>query len=488
MNAEFSRTRPACMGAVRWLLTLAFPALLSTAFAGPLDRDPFLPDVTYQNGQFATFGYGADLTREAGNGAPRIAALSNGGMVVANTVASPNSARRDGVGIAVFDADGDLIVDDVQFYPTPGPGISVFSVSDVEVLGNTVYVLVNHSTNVESPFLAAWSLSGQYLGRSLMVLGQPERLRPAVGLVAQPDPGNYLFVVGNAGFSDGDDFWSELVRWDIYAANVGEVGEFQGVAMSLPGCGPDDSCIATGLAQARLPGAAYGLNRYYLAVNTLVDGSLDRSPVLFRLYGLELQPDPSWAQLRVDFDDGQLRYARAGAMALDSTLATDTVYLTASVTTCRSVVGVAKIGHFGGTVTSTRLFGGDDPPVPCASSLREDFPGPAGFANGRLLIAGTTRPIPDNFYRQDGFLAVLDRELHLREFRPITFPLQGPRQRETLISGAIASSDGKLRVAGAASFSQNEADPALRGKAETIHGRFGPDRVFGSGFQLLPNP
>lgn len=450
------------------------------AMASALESDPHVVDATFNGGQISIIDYNANLSQTAGPGRPYLARLADGKVAVASAIVPPGGTSRNAVGLAILDLFGSVHVYDTR-WNFDGNTFGSISIRDIVVHSGNIYVLAAVPSNPSVNLVLRWNEIAEFYGFSYLDVPGDGYVQAAIGMVATEGFGE-LAVVGSQSVTSGGTQRSQLVSWRLPVAGIGDGTVSAGTTMTLPGCGFADDCTPFAFVQSRDSNSGTGFDRYYLSVKRRVSGTVLTSSSLFRLTNPVLVPDPTWTPVVVEFTNPAPIYSLPRTIAINGSAAADEVFLVAAVQDCVNTAGVARISHGGGSVSESLLFGGTLPRPPCATPQREDNPFGATYAQGRLAIVGRTGLNNTDAQETQGFLAIVDRNLNLSEFRPVTYPLSPPTERASALFDVIPTSDGRFTVGGTATYRTNHPDPTLRGKSAATALQFRADRIFGYGF------
>lgn len=483
-------------------------ALAGPAAASPLDTDPFAADRSFNGGQFYTDGFATSPASTPGNHfyyeGKKVARLGNGDVVVAALAKSPTGTQSNGlwnIGLVRYDAGGQRVTwsgvqpeyahhnGEYVIYPKTDTA-TLTSIDDIKAIGDKIVVLATKrfagsETDYDTQ-LYVFEDSGFYLTQ-IAPFGTSQSTELGGALATYRTPaGDYLMVVGTT-FASG---WGRGVfRRYLFGAS-GYSTETGIVPLNTSACwNTAMQCHAHALATSSSL-LATAVPRVYVAYAFRVDANDDWDLAVSRI-DVNGVGSPSWDPNNVHWntsDGGDLRNSPVGmavrmtGLGLPNNPFRDEIYVAQEISRrCRPGAAVTKFDH-DGVPTGTVRFGGSNLEGVLCTTLdpASDYPRAIAINGARLAMIGFT----EDDGRYNGTLAILDTDLTLRDFRDFSYPIGGPRQRESGLWGLVANGDGTFTATGDARWPNS--DPVvigLRGRTQAITARFASDRIFGNGLQ-----
>lgn len=491
---------------------------------------PYLPDPTFNNGLYLADAFGGSVSDDR-SGNP-IVRLDNGDVVVAGIVPAFSGGHDPiNLGMVRYNAAGQRVAwanpgiygfvnDNYVIYPNstdPTNSHNVQYVSDMKVLGNRIFVLVDSrfgGTDDIDSYLYVFGTDGALL-RITKVFGSTGA-EYSGGMVIYSNlmvPETVSVVVVG---STLNGVWRPTFRKGT--VNLDSSINFSPAVFPNPGnyCPTNRGCFLSSIDAGGSVSGDGGPSRFYLGgsrqYNIPDNGNWD---FLIMSVNANGTPNTNFAGagvITIPFDDGGNNYDSVRSLIVNPGITnlggSDHIFATGGVDrVCKLGIGIAKLTEagsldhgFGDRVgpsarTGKLIVGGANPPTggTCdqVAFRQDDYGNGTALAGGKLAIAGFSRSSSacppgqacDNT-NYDGELIVIDAADgvvdSVRSY-PYTDSIGGPRTRHSFLQDIVPNGNGTFTVTGSARYFRNAPDgPSGADQYATL--RLRSDGIFADGF------
>ncbi len=506
------------------MLLFMLLALIAAPAQASLFAEPYAVDSGFAGGSFTDDAFASILTDPNKTFVGKKIIQLNGDIVVAALVKHPNSNQSNNywnLGLVRYNASGTQrltwsnpassyahYLDQYLVYPNSGSA-TISEVVDMRTINQKIYVLVNDQFTAASAttvskilvFGADGSFISSTIPFSATTTSPGDTSIVGGGLATYTDlvaNKRYLVVVATR-FQPANGGRGRPVYRRFELGATGDLAASPGtIELNTSACwNPAWECQARVIEANSLYSP-----KFYVAFAYRPNISTPNWNVVVSRIDVNGSGDPGWDPNNVSWNIADGGDGRDWPMGLEvvtppsSGAFRDDIYVVAeSARNCQSGVGVLRLNHDGGAVTS-RLFGGDtNTGQACnANSRRFDRP-QAIVANAsnnstlatRLAIVGYTGISLVVGPPTNATLTILDANLVTRDSRDYRFPLATTNNfgdRMPALYGAISNGNGSFTATGALTYPAYTNVPEnLRGKNTVTTVRFAPDRIFGNGFE-----
>lgn len=492
---------------------------------------PYLPDPSFNMGQYFDDYFGGINSAYMGR---KIARLPNGDVIVAGLVPTfPQhySPLLINLGLARYDANGTWVSwTNPGIYGTfnnwhihfpdngdPTNPQNVKDVLDIQVVGNRIFVLVDHKfegTADTDVVIHVFGTDGAFIGSTIVLGTAMDEYAGSMAFRSSLTLPETITVGVVASTFNG--VWRPTYRSGT--VNADSTITLNPIVYPNPGnyCPTNRGCILRGIAVGgrATSGAA---TKFYLAgarqANIPDNNNWDFLAMAVNFDGTPVALFGGNGVTTVPFFEGGNNYNDANSIQVKTTglIGTihDEIYVSGFVDRqCKDGFGIAKLNEngaldntfgkvVGGGRSGKMVVGGAIPPIngSCSDllpfSTSNTYANDSALADGKLAIAGFTSKFnfpacivgqPCHEEDVDGMVAIIDTaQGDIDSFRtyPYTDTVNGPRTRHSGLSGIVESGGGTFTATGTGRYFETATYPS---KTQFVTLRVRSDGIFANGF------